>query len=353
MRTYLCMMFLLSVIFVEDKNCNLTLPEQIINLQDDSVTQRATPIITRLKKVLESDMGNYQFSDICEEAYYSFFKNKIGILRASHIGYLDNQMRSMSNGFPLIIRDFTYTTKKTKQDVICHLYKLRGSKNLAKVTLQYDFQQNERLKFDVRRSSDDDNSASLNLAIHSQTSCLDLDINNTDLFNLKTRVIKLIPDYEHYHSGIYGVVDLSVTNNFLVEVGNRFNYIHKDSQKFYRSSFWESHNYDELFPDIVIEELSNRILTNPKSRFSNASATLGTRYIFNDTYELFVNYSLVSHAPNPSGVVSEGFHHSASRIELVDIHFDSEMALKMSITLHKNNLFVNQSTSKYKYSILG
>ncbi|AXG71599.1 putative TonB-dependent receptor [Kordia sp. SMS9] len=322
-----------------------------------------------------SNTGNFERSiaatigfnrfDYGVEAYYSFFKNEIGILRASHIGGASDQVRSINSGIPLIIRDFTYDIESPRQDVTHHLFKIRGFKNvknLGKITLQYDFQQNERLEFDVRRSSDDDDRASLDLALNSQTIRLDLDTDNTDLFNLKTGIMaqyqknvadpstgvrRLIPDYERFNLGIYGVADVSITDNFLVEVGARFDYFNIDAQKFYRSSFWEDRNYDILFPEIVVEELSNQVLTNPQLDFSNVSATLGTRYKFNDDYTIYANYSLASRAPNPSELFSEGLHHSASRIELGDLRFDSEIAHKMSITLQKQGKMFGFSVNPY------
>ncbi|WP_298511633.1 TonB-dependent receptor [uncultured Kordia sp.] len=299
------------------------------------------------------------------EAYYSFFKNEIGILRASHIGGASDQVRSINSGIPLIIRDFTYDIDAPKQDVTHHLFKVRGFKNfknLGKVTLQYDFQKNERLEFDVRRSSDDNDRASLDLALNSQTIRLDLDTNNSDLFNLKTGILaqyqknvadpstgvrRLIPDYERFNFGIYGVADFSITDNFLVEVGGRFDYFNIDAQKFYRSSFWEDRNYDVLFPELVVEVFGNQILTNPKLDYSNVSATVGTRYTFNDDYKLFANYSLASRAPNPSELFSEGLHHSASRIELGDLRFDSEIAHKVSVTLQKQGNTFGFSVNPY------
>lgn len=299
------------------------------------------------------------------EAYYSFFKNEIGILRASHIGGASDQVRAINSGTPLIIRDFTYDIDAPKQDVTHHLFKIRGFKNfknLGKVTLQYDFQQNERLEFDVRRSSNDNDRASLDLALNSQTIRLDLDTNNTNLFNLKTGIMaqyqknvaspntgvrRLIPDYERFNLGIYGVADFSITDNFLVEVGGRFDYFNIDAQKFYKSSFWEDRNYDVLFPEIVVGIFGNQILTNPKLDYSNVSATLGTRYTFNDDYKLFINYSLASRAPNPSELFSEGLHHSASRIELGDLSFNSEVAHKVSITLQKQGTTFGFSVNPY------
>ncbi|WP_430408906.1 TonB-dependent receptor [Kordia sp.] len=297
------------------------------------------------------------------EAYYSFFRNEIGILRASHIGGASDQIRAINSGVPLIIRDFTYEIDAPKQDVTHHLFKIRGFKNvknLGKLTLQYDFQQNKRLEFDVRRGDDD--KASLDLVLNSHTIRLDLDTKNTDLFNFKTGLMtqyqknvanpntgvrRLIPDYERVQFGVYGVADVSINENWLVEFGGRFDYIHTDAQKFYRTSFWEDRNYDQLFPDIVVEEFGNQILTNPKLSFSNISVTAGTRYSFNDTYKLFVNYSLASRAPNPSELFSEGLHHSASRIELGDLRFNSEIAHKVSLTLQKQGTVFGFSINPY------
>ena len=298
------------------------------------------------------------------EAYYSFFKNEIGILSASHIGGASDQVRAINSGIPLIIRDFTYKIDAPKQDVTHHLFKIRGFKNfkkLGKVSLQYDFQKNNRLEFDVRRGDDIEN-ASLDLTLNSHTIRLDLDTKNTDLLNLKTGLMtqyqenianpntgvrRLIPDYERTTVGIYGIADMSITENWLVEFGGRFDYIHIDAQKFYRTSFWEERNYDELIPDIVVEEFGNQILTNPKLNFSNASTTLGIRYTFNDQYKLFANYSLASRAPNPSELFSEGLHHSASRIELGDVRFNSEIAHKVSLTLQKNGTVFGFSVNPY------
>jgi iron complex outermembrane receptor protein len=56
-----------------------------------------------------------------------------------------------------------------------------------------------------------------------------------------------------------------------------------------------------------------------------------------DGYQLFLNYSLASRAPNPSELFSEGLHHSASRIELGDLRFKSEVAHKLALTLERKN----------------
>jgi len=298
------------------------------------------------------------------EAYYSLFKNEIGILRASHLGGAQDQIRAINSDRPLIINDFTYQINAPKQDVTHHLSRIKGFKRFdgfGKLSLQYDFQRNNRLEFDIRRGADKDN-ASLDLKLDTHTLMLDLDSHLTDAISLKTGLMaryqnnfanpntgvrRLIPDYDKYDLGIYAIADYRLNDNLLVEAGGRFDYTYMDVFKFYRTSFWESRNYDELFPEIVVEELDNQILTNPQLNFYNASATLGATYSFGEEYKLFFNYSLASRAPNPSELFSEGLHHSASRIELGDLRFNSEVGHKVSLTFQRENKNFSFSISPF------
>ncbi|SRX53900.1 TonB-dependent receptor [Aequorivita sp. CIP111184] len=298
------------------------------------------------------------------EAYYSLFKNEIGILRASHLGGAQDQIRAINSDRPLMINDFTYNIIAPKQDVTHHLARIKGFKRFdgfGKLSLQYDFQRNKRLEFDIRRGADKDN-ASLDLQLDTHTLMLDLDSHITDAVSLKTGLMaryqnnfadpntgvrRLIPDYDKYDLGIYAIADYRLNDKLLLEAGGRFDYTYMDVFKFYRTSFWESRNYDELFPEIVVEKLDNQILTNPQLNFNNASATLGATYAFSDEYKLFFNYSLASRAPNPSELFSEGLHHSASRIELGDLRFKSEIGHKLALTFQRENEKFSFSVSPF------
>ena len=297
------------------------------------------------------------------EAYYSFFKNEIGILRASHLGGAQDQIRSIKSDRPLIIKDFTYEINAPKQDITHHMVRIKGFKrfdHFGKLSLQYDFQHNNRLEFDIRRGADRDR-ASLDLDLDTHTLKLDLDSQVSDATHLKlgvmarvqynfadpkTGVRRLIPDYDKYDLGIYAIADYRLNDKLLFEAGGRFDASYMNAFKFYRTSFWESRNYDKLFPEIVVEELSNQILINPQLNFYNASATLGTKYDFED-YTLFFNYSLASRAPNPSELFSEGLHHSASRIELGDLQFRSEIGHKITATFQRDNDVFGFSINPY------
>ena len=274
------------------------------------------------------------------EGYYSIFKNEIGILAASHLGGARDQIRAISSDVPLIINDFTYTINAPRQDVSHHLATVKGFKrfeNFGKLSIQYDFQRNNRLEFDIRRG-DDKNKAASDLQLDTHTVLLDLESHLTDAITLKsgimtryqknvanpnTGVRRLIPDYQMYDFGMYFVVDYQWNEQLLLEAGARYDHSYMNVFKFYRTSFWESRDYDQYFSGIVVEELENQILTNPQLNFNNGSATLGANYTFGEDYKLFFNYSIASRAPNSSELFSEGLHHSASRIELGDLSFNS------------------------------
>jgi iron complex outermembrane receptor protein len=297
------------------------------------------------------------------EGYYSIFKNEIGILRASHLGGAKDQVRAIESNVPLIINDFSYKINKPKQDVTHHLARLKAFKrfdNFGKLSLQYDFQQNNRFEFDIRRG-DDKEKPSVDLELETHTVLLDLESNLRDGMTLKsglmaryqnnfaadTGVRRLIPDYQMYDMGLYFVADCQLSKQLLLEAGARYDYSFMDAFKFYRNSFWESRNYDQLFPEIVVEEYPTQILTNPQLNFNNGSATLGATYTFAKDYNLFFNYSVASRAPNPSELFSEGLHHSASRIEIGDLRFNSEIGHKVAVTLQRDDNTFSYSITPY------
>lgn len=299
------------------------------------------------------------------EAYYSLYKVKTGILRASHLGGAQDQVRAINSQEPLYIEDFTYNIDAPYQDVTHHLTRIKAFKkfeNIGTLNFQYGFQQNNRLEFDVRRGDDKDK-ASLDLKLNTHTLLLDLDSKISSTTKLKlgltgqyqtnfadpsTGVRRLIPDYDKYNAGIYAVLDKKINNQLLFEIGARFDYTYLDALKFYRTSFWESRDYDTIFQDIVIDgDFGNQVLANPKLNFYNPSATAGLTYQFKDDYKLLFNYSLASRAPNPSELFSEGLHHSASRIEYGDLQFNSETANKVSLTLQRESNNFSFSINPY------
>ena len=136
---------------------------------------------------------------------------------------------------------------------------------------------------------------------------------------------RIIPDYKKYDFSLYSVYDKSLSDNWFLEAGIRYDFSHIDAYKYYRTSLWEARNYDELFPEFVVEDLGLNTLTNPKFTYNNISTNLGTRYSIDKSQNIYFNYSISSRKPNPSELFSEGLHHSSARIEIGDLSFTSEV----------------------------
>jgi iron complex outermembrane receptor protein len=298
------------------------------------------------------------------EVYCSIYRNKMGILRASHLGGSEDLFRALQSDKPLVINDFTYDINAPKQDVKHYLARIKGFRkfhDFGKLSIQYDYQRNNRLEFDIRRG-EDKGDASLDLQLDTQSVMLDLDARLNDATNLKSGIMaryqnnfadpdtgfrRLIPDYNKYDLGIYGIATYQWNDNWLLEAGGRFDFVHMNVFKFYRTSFWELRNYDKLFPEIVVPEtvdgeFGSQVLTNPEFNFHNVSATIGAVYSLGEDSRFLLNYSLASRAPNPSELFSEGLHHSASRIELGDLRFKSEIDSKFTLTFQ-------QETKKFSF----
>ena len=292
--------------------------------------------------------------------YYSFFSNRLGILRSSHAHTAIDVINAIEDEVPNVIEDFSYDIKIPSQKTSHHLIKVRGFKNFdfGNLSMRYDFQSNDRKEYDIRRGGRNNPALDLNLQTHSIA--LDFESKFDNSSNLKSGIIaryqknfpdpatgvkRIIPDYKKYDFSLYSVYDKSISNNWFFEAGIRYDFSHIDAYKYYRSSLWEARNYDELFPEFVVEDLGLNTLTNPKFTYNNISTNLGTRYSIDKSQNIYFNYSISSRKPNPSELFSEGLHHSSARIEIGDLSFTSEVGHNFSLTYNvaneKSNLTVN------------
>ncbi len=286
------------------------------------------------------------------EAYYSLFDSDIGILRASHIGNVDDLIEAINSQEPSIINDFSYDIIRPNQEVTHHLGKLnyyRRFEGLGKWSVQYDFQQNRRFEYDVR-IGDGANKASIDLRLTTHTVSTDIKLDANEGLDLKigllgryqsnfanpeTGVRRLIPDYDKYDFGIFSIAEYEINPQITVDAGLRYDFTRINAKKFYRTSRWEERGYDVDFDNLVIEDLGTQLLTNPIFDYHNVSATGGLKYNFSSNDLVRLNYSFSQRAPNPSELFSDGLHHSAARIELGDLRIKSESASKISLSIER------------------
>ena len=288
------------------------------------------------------------------EVYYSFLDNEIGILGASHIGSLFDLERSINSRQPFLIDDFSYGINAPKQEVTHHLAKVNFYKrfqNFGKISLQYDYQYNQRFEFDVRRGDLRTKPAiDLVLQTHSVLADVNLDSNLNRKVNFgimgryqnnfadpETGVRRIIPDYDKYDFGLYTTTEWRINDNLIIDAGLRYDFNRIDAKKFYLKSRWEERGYQNDFSDIIIEEFATQLLTNPVFDYHNFSGSVGMNFNLNESHRFLVNYSLASRPPNASELFSDGLHHSAARFEIGDIRFDKEISNRVSAT-HELNI---------------
>lgn len=281
------------------------------------------------------------------ELKYSRVENKIGILRASHLGGAQDQLLALNSEAPLIIRDFTYDIDRPKQEVVHEILSAKGyikSRVLGKINVRYDYQNNHRLEFDIRRGSDQ-NKASMDLSLITQSISIDMAPVSNWFSNLKlglggrklqnssdpnTGVKRLIPDFNRYDLGAYVLAGKALSDDLALEFGARLDYSHIKAFKYYYTALWEERNYGSIYPDFVIEDLGTQTLTQPKFDYLNPSAAMGLNWSLNAQSTILLNLALGARNPNPSELFSEGLHHSASRIEIGDLRFTSEISKNIS-----------------------
>ncbi|WP_431157673.1 TonB-dependent receptor [Winogradskyella poriferorum] len=298
------------------------------------------------------------------EFYYSYLDNEIGILGTSHIGSVFDLERAINSGQPFLIEDFSYDINAPKQEIIHHLAKAKfykRFKNFGKLNLQYDYQNNQRLEFDVRLGDRRNIPAiDLTLQTHSLLADVSLDSNLNQKINFglmgrfqdnfadpETGVRRIIPDYNKYDFGTYVTTEFKINDNLLGDAGIRYDFNRIDAKKFYRKSRWEERGYDEDFSDIIIDETPTQYLTNPIFDYHNLSASAGINYSINDKNSVLINYSLASRPPNVAELFSDGLHHSAARFELGDIRFVQEISNRVSASYIYNTNNLNLTTEVF------
>ena len=290
--------------------------------------------------------------------YYSFLNNEIAILRSSHIGNIEDLVNAINSKNPQVIEAFSYDINSPNQDVKHQIIKanfFKRFKKFGKLDLQYDFQNNHRFEYDIRRGDNNNKPAiDLTLKTHSLKTNLKIDSKNhqvvyefglnavyqTNFPNPNTEVKRLIPDYDRFDFGAFATSNFKLNTQTIIDFGIRYDFNTIDAKKFYETSRWIERGYDIDFENFVMEDRGTQLLTNPVFDFHNVSASAGIAYKMTDNNSFIANYGLSNRAPNPSELFSDGLHHSAARIELGNLRMKQETSNRFSGTYqYQANLF--------------
>lgn len=285
-------------------------------------------------------------------ASYSFYNTTIGIAKAMHIGNVADLVRAINNEQPAVTEPFTYTIGNPRQEVRHHLAKVLFTKDWddgTSLSAQYAFQRNHREEYDIRRGDYADIPAlDLTLGTHSAQADwkkiagsttwkggLALALQHNEA-SPDTGVRPLIPIYDKFDAGAYGIASHFFTEKFSAEAGLRYDFSRLEAQKFYQKTRWASQGYDGVYNHFITGDYGSQWLVSPQFTFHNVSASLGIRQKLN-TLEFFVNAGLSMRNPNASELFSDGLHHANGTIELGNLGLGRETSYKLSATLLKND----------------
>lgn len=290
------------------------------------------------------------------EINYSRFKNETGILRAAHIGNIQDLLRALNSYEPLRIEPFSYSINAPKQQGThqnIQFTSFNQFNDQAKWQFDYNYQENTRKEFDVRRGNRSD-IASIDLRLRSHSFLSSLKWKKYFTWNFETGISgliqdnfsnpesgikRLIPDYLSYELGSFFIGSYKPNNSFSWDWGLRFDRVIWDVQKYYNTSDWEARNYQDVFSDFVVQDFGTQILVNPKLNFINWSAQTGITYVLRNHFRSVFSYILSQRSPNASEMFSDGLHHSLATIEYGNLFLDKEISHKflMSLNLDKEN----------------
>ena len=284
--------------------------------------------------------GGYKTFEKGFNINYRYLNNEIGILKAAHIGSTNDLVRAINSDEPITKKDFSYNITSPRQDVTHQILKAefyKRFKRFGRFQIQYDFQNNQRFEYDVRRGDDNKPAIDLNLKTHTLKVNLKLDANHKANYNFgihtsyqnnfanpETGVRRLIPDYNKYDAGVFAISNLKWGDHTVLDFGLRYDFKRIDAKKYYLNSRWEERNYNQDFSDIIIKNIGNQVLANPIYNFHNVSFSTGLSHKINQQQSVLFNYGLSQRSPNPSELFSDGLHHSAARIELGDLRIKQE-----------------------------
>jgi iron complex outermembrane receptor protein len=299
--------------------------------------------------------------------HYQLFHQSTGILRASHVGNVNDLYQAIQTQQPSFVGDFRYGIEAPKQQMTHHFLQSSFQRKINEHTeweLQYAVQWSQRFEFDVRRGQRSDSpSLDLSLITHSLQSDWNYVKENTTLkygvqsqyqnnfSSPETGVRPLIPSFDKVDAAVYGVLEKSLPRQWFFEAGLRYDATSLQATKFYLKSRWEERGYDADFSQFIVGESGNQWLTQPEFTFHNLSATTGIKKVFDNDLIWYSNFSLAMRNPNPAEFFSDGLHHSIAQIELGDLRLKKETSVKWSQTLSRKRESFGWEITPYAHHI--
>ncbi|MCB0530773.1 MAG: TonB-dependent receptor [Saprospiraceae bacterium] len=292
-----------------------------------------------------SALANWQSGRWKHEAGASFFSQKIGVLRAAHIGNLTDLQLAIESPVPLNNEDaFRYGIERPQQQVEHYLARYKSILRLSekwKFSGQYAFQFNNRREYDVvRQSSSTADKAQLSFKLW--TNSLDLALEHFPIRHWEGGIgiqgIQqlnyvgkggLIPDYQTFGGSVWILERWRrYPHPWEYEIGVRYDY--RQTQATTSGSL---NNVDTLV------------------HFGNVSGTGGIIYNFSRKFSARLNSGLAWRPPHVNELFARGVHHGAATYEEGRSDLKPESAWNSNFTLEYQHDALALSLSLYRNQV--
>lgn len=270
---------------------------------------------------------------------YTLTDQEIGIYRGSDLGNLEDFYKALTSDTPIYERDFSYVIGNPKQKVQHHIGKVSAFKrfeNFGKVSVDYNFQYNQRKEFDVRRGELAEipsldlelftNQVKINNFLEREKFSLETGLDLKYQYNYstpETQARRLVPNYDQYAGGVYSVFKYKISPTLNAEAGLRYDITKYQVKKWYDLSDWEN-LYTDAFPQFYERTVGNRVFTKPSLNYENLSFNAGLDYQPTKNLDIKFNYAKVGRTPNIAELFADGLHHSAAIIEVGNMGMKNE-----------------------------
>lgn len=307
-----------------------------------------------LQELNYSIATGYRNKRVGVELFYSHFSTKLGILKGTSIGNIDDLLYAIEREPPQYTTGFSYDIGEPRQDVTHNLLKINGSINRDKSIwrLQYGFQNNARKEFDIRKG-DRSKKPSIDLELATHTLDTEWESTSSEKFSVSagvtgmiqnnrnipgTEVIPFIPNFSNQSAGAFAIGKIR-SSRWIVDLGARY-----DFRRYSVSGY----------------DVSNA-LYRAAFHFQNISATAGATLGLRKDESLKFNLSSSWRPPHVAELYSLGTHQSAAAIEyglllndstseimnIDDSNFKNEQAFKFVTTYDRQWQSVHVELSGY------
>jgi iron complex outermembrane recepter protein len=145
-----------------------------------------------------------------------------------------------------------------------------------------------------------------------------------------------LPDFRTIRSGIFGLMEKNVSDNWTVMGGLRLDYGNNHTD-FYRQFIWDSN-----------ENIIDSLLSVPtQAHFFNISASLGFNYSWASTHRIKLNMARSFRIPHPSETSSNGIHHGTFRHEQGQTGLVSETGWQFDLNWKQDHSVGSWEVSTY------